>query len=294
MRLGQPIAHFRVEDGQPKAVPLPYKVKPLVLKPVVAGEIARLLSAPGSANIFASLASPELSGGLAAAALRAASSPPTYLKPADGSGIPGAAPIPEYSPTDWNSFLIVGKSALGARLVSSALGQYAGIATPSPFLTPQKPAPLDPTRWRSPLPSEALKPGELQPLSPGLWLRIVSPTSLANSSHALAAAQLGLGVLPPLGVNVPIAPQLNAWLDGGTAVLAIAEIVQETANPTLRGVNRLLYYMKRLLYVAKFISDVAPVSPTVQHTFTVVGLIVKGTDELHSVKITASRSQKPS
>jgi len=117
---------------------------------------------------------------------------------------------------------------------------------------------------------------------------------LSNASHLLAATQIGLETLKPLGVNPSFSSPLNTALDGGGAFVALAEVWQETARPTEHGFKRLLYYLKRLLYIAKFITDVAPVSPTVQHTFTVVGLVVRGTDELHSVKLTASRVQRPS
>jgi hypothetical protein len=194
---------------------------------------------------------------------------------------------------DWSSLLIP-PSALGLGI--AARGQLAGKTTlsASPAPLPQNMAPLDPQLWLAPRPSEAVNRQELQPLSPRLFLRPlpVSRIALENASHVLAVGQITLEPLPSLGVNPSFLPQLNTVLDGATAVVAVAEIIQESTRPTLHGVKRLLYYLKRLLYLTKFITDVVPVAPTVQHTFTVVGLVVKGTDELHSVKLKASRMQK--
>ena len=299
MKIGQPIAHFRVEDGKPTLVPLPYRVAPLVLKPNVAAEIARLLGAPGSPEprdsekAPATAVPPKPSGGLAAAPQGAGS---LYAIPVLGSGIASYAALPGDTPSDWSSLLILRQSVLGPNRLISARGPFAERTVPPAFqvLPTQTPAPLNPKLWLHPRPSEALEQQELQPLSPGLWLRPLpgSATTLANAAHLLAATQIGLETLKPLGVNPSFSPQLNRGLDAATAVVAVGELILETTRPTLRGLKRLLYYMKRLLYVAKFITDVAPVAPAVQHTFTVVGLVVKGTDELHSVRLTASRTQR--
>jgi hypothetical protein len=186
---------------------------------------------------------------------------------------------------------MLNQSVLGLSKLSSGPGPGAGPAVPpaSQALPPWNLAPLDPKLWLRPRPSEALNPQELKPLSPGLWLRpLPGPAAtLANASHMLAATQIGLETLKPLGVNPSFSPQLNTALDAATAVVAVGELIQETTRPTLRGFKRLLYFSKRLLYLAKFITDVAPVAPSVQHTFTVVGLVVRGTDELHSMTLTA-------
>lgn len=268
MILGEQIAHLRVEEGKATAVPLPYQVAPMPLDPKVSAKIALLLGLPA-----------------------AAAAPPAQAVPPAGTGLARAL-LDGVKLEDFHSVLFLHRSALAPGAPIWWGGQSTAPAAPAAATAIAQPAPLlDPKFWLDPRPKAEVKQQQLQPLGPGLWLRkvAVSDSAIANASHLATAGQTGLEILKAQGFNAPCLPGLGVSLDGFAAGVALAEIVQETAHPQRKGFKRFVFYLVRTVTFGKIIIDVTPVSPVVQHSFTVLGLVVRVADEVMAVKLKPSQ-----
>jgi len=269
MTLGEQIAHFRVEEGNAKAVPLPYQVAPMPLDPKVSAKIASLLGLPA--------------GG---------APPPVQTAPPAGTGLARAL-LDGVKPQDFHSVLLLQPSVIRPLAPILWGGQSILPAFPTAATAIQQPAPLlDPKFWLDPRPAAEVKRQELKPLGPGLWLRqvAVSDAAIANASHLATAGQGLLEGLPAAGFKAQCLPGLGVAFDGFAAGVALAEIVKETAHPTRQGFRRFLFYLVRTVSCGKIVIDVMPLSPVVQHSFTVVGLLVKVADEVFPVTLKPSQA----
>lgn len=194
-----------------------------------------------------------------------------------------SAPLPhEVEPLQLDPAAMAGIS----ELLKAPIGSLSSVATPTPLgaALPQidwsklllVPPSLLGSAARIPLAPTAAAAGKKADSATETSVRVLSASE--KLTHGMSIGQSALDVWSTFDPASGMAQHLGEVADVGMAGVALVEIIQQRRRPKpLTGWKKALFYLKRVVFISKAVSDVVP-NPA-SEPLKVVALILKKVDE---------------